>query len=121
MSEPAATTPEPVKFEFNDSEAKLIKSYVKDGFSRLSIARSLRSHLEGRNIIEDDATYEEIILNKPLMEALPIIIAASLPTTALKSQFGLGKFSDYEIYHQARNDDGLNLLIKGNKSFVKSY
>ena len=102
-------------FSFDEVEQKLIKNYVKDGYSRIQIAKMLREHLEGRRIIDDMTTYEELTNNKSLLDALAIIIGSNLATTIGKSEFGMGKFTDHELYHKARNDDGLNLLIQGNQ------
>ena len=57
---------EPSKFAFNESEAKLIKMYMKDGISRVNIARTLRNELEDRKIIDETTTYDELVENKPI-------------------------------------------------------
>ena len=100
-------------FRFDEAEKTLIKKYVNDSYKLLGNARELRKHLELRNAFDNQTTYEDFMNDKPLMEALLIVIGDSLHTTIPKSNFGLGKFSDYEIYHQARNDEGLNKLIEG--------
>lgn len=100
-------------FNFDEAEKLLIKKYVNDSYKLLGNARDLRKHLESRNAFDNQTTFDEFMNDKPLMDALLIVIGNSLHTTIPKSNFGIGKFSDYEIYHQARNDDGLNKLIEG--------
>ena len=106
----ASSQPE---FRFDEEEKKLIKNYVKESYVQLTIATDLRKHLEARNIIDDSTTHDELIANTPLMEGLHLLIGESLATTPPKSKFGLGKFSDLELYKQCRNDEGLNALVNG--------
>ena len=111
-------TQTPTNFSFVEAEENLIKVYIKDGYSRIAIAKKLRVLLEERGIFDDTTTFDEISSMKFLLEALLTIIASFLANTIAKSQFGMGKFTDQELYHQARNDDGLNLLVYGNNNII---
>lgn len=110
------TTPRLPEFIFDEEEKKLIKSYVKDSYNQLGYAADLRKRLENRKVIDESTTYDELSDNEQLMEALLQIVGESLPNTIAKSKFGLGKFTDLEIFQKARNDDGLNALVNGNVS-----
>ena len=103
-------------FKFEEEEEKLIKNYFKEGYVRIQIAKNLRNLLENRNIMDDTSTFTEILENKSLVLAVTLISASSLPTTLIKSKFGLGHFTDNDMWHLARNDDGLNSLVNGNKN-----
>ena len=95
----------------NGEAIHLIHSIMGNALINKKFSEELRKNWENNDLVSDDAFFEDVYGNKPLMRTMTRHLANALSDDVTKSIWGLGLVSDHELYFQGKTDDMLNTLL----------
>jgi hypothetical protein len=95
----------------NGDAIHLIHSIMGNALKNKKFSEELRKNWENDDLVAEDAFFEDVFGNKPLMRTMTGHLANVLSDDLTTSIWGLGLVTDHELYFQGKTDEMLNTLL----------
>lgn len=101
---------------FRENEESCIQNFVLNALRAKETAMELKRSLFERCILDDGTTLADLSSSKfsKFMSALFLSISLKLPTTLSESNYGLGIFTDLEVFHNFGTEKARKVFMKEN-------
>jgi hypothetical protein len=113
---------EPLSF-FDTEERDLVQKFMVNSLKARAISRGLLKSLTERCIISDTTTLFELTNGEQyvvFMQALLKQLSCNLSVEVEDSQWGIGKISDFDVYHSFMSERSRTLYLKENPTAGRS-